>query len=149
MNPDDIYSPLYADLDYYIDHLDEQDAMYEKINALPQKIQDVIYGGSDTIQKMKNVCNQFSLTQTQVKILSILTRKILIAEVFIGNLIPELQKQLDLPESKARGLADALTSELFAPAITELKELHAKTFGNQQSKPTSNVVNLRTSKSTN
>jgi len=139
----DIYNPLYVDFDYYTDHLEEEDALYKKIRSNSEKISDIVFD-ENTPTIIKSICQRFTLTDQQSALLSRLIRKILVAEVFIGDLIKELQGQLDLPPSKAQELADALAAELFAPAKDELKELHAKTFGGQQPKQEGNVLNLKT-----
>ena len=147
-----IFDPVEVDYEYFLDHLDEQDLFYEKSRALPTTIKACLFGTS-LPSKVQSLADRFGFTEKQSALLSRLIRKVFVAEVFIGDLIRELKDQLDLPQSKAQELADALTTELFAPAIDDLKQLHAQTFAKSQSpQPQSqgNVLNLKsTSQSTN
>src|SRR3989344_7996306 len=112
----EIYNPVDVDADYFIDHKNEADDFYARVRNISSSIQVLLFG-TDTPQKIKSVCDRFQLIEKQVAFLSRLIRNTAIGITYFGDMVQELQSQLDLPESKARQVANTLVEELFTPAL--------------------------------
>lgn len=123
-----IYSPTEIDNDIILLDDEKHELFYSKINALPQNIQNILFY-LDTEEKLKNISTQAKLNQNQSAELTRLVRDILISDVYLGDIVKETQKHLVVSEETAREIANQIISEIFAPALEELKKNHVQKFG--------------------
>ncbi len=79
----------------------------------------------------------YRLTSIQSASLSRLIRKVLIGEIYIGDLPTQIYSDLNLEQSKARELAGILATQLFQPELEDIKKVQATKFpGRLPQKPT-------------
>src|SRR3989338_2703742 len=105
LKPPNIYSPIDCDVDYFLDHLDERDLCYNKLYAGPDSISDILFA-EETPNKIKKICETYGLKEAQSALLSRHIRNIAIANVYIGDLVVDLQSQLDVKPDIARAIAN-------------------------------------------
>lgn len=143
-----IFDPVKVDDDYFAKHYEEQEAFYEKLKTLPEIIVDLLFG-LETPETIKTVASKNLLNPNQIASLSRLIRKISTAEVYLGDLVEQIKKELGTDEIKAKGIANDLIGKLFIDALADLKKMHAEKFGKPATDSPAekinpgNVVNLR------
>ncbi len=142
-----VYDLVQVDDFYFAQHNDEQDKFNDVASKLPLTIQAILFS-EETPKIIAGIYSQFNLSEEQSASLSRLIRKVLVAEVYIGNMIREIQTRLQVPETTARSLANAMAQQLFAPAINEIKAVQSAKFSNTgqpKSQGDPNVIDLRSS----
>ncbi len=127
--PNNIYDPVDVDQDYFLDHDIEREEFYTKALTLPGNILGILFN-TETSTKMRGVSELFQLNPRQSEELSRLIRKILVAEVYLGNIVSEITSRLTIGPDIAKEIASRLITELFAPALEEIKKMHMEKFGN-------------------
>jgi hypothetical protein len=127
-NNNKIYDPVEVDDEYFAANEKEQEAFYSKIKTLPSGVVDVLFG-LDTADIIKKICTAASLNTQQSAELSRLIRKILIADIYIGDMAAQISSSLGIDQNTALEIARAITSQLFAPVIEDIKKLQLQKFG--------------------
>ena len=122
-----IYNPIEVDEDLLLRDDERHELLYSKINSLPENIQEILFDQS-TDDTLKKIADQFQLNQKQVIETARLVRKILIAEIYLGDIVSETASRLQIGENTAREVANQLITELFAPALEDIKKLHMEKF---------------------
>lgn len=135
-----IYSPIEVDNDTLLLDDEKHELFYSKISSLSQNIQDLLFS-IDTEEKLKNVSVQLRLNQKQTIELTRLVRDIIIKDVYLGDILKEAQKRLSLDETAARDAANKIISEIFSPALEDIKKLHIEKFGKKENAPTQPTAN--------
>lgn len=137
INIDNIYNPIEVDRDFFLEHEEEEQNFYQRAKQLPDSIVNLLFG-EDTPGIIKSFAQTFQLQLKQIASLSRLIRQLLVADSYLGNIVPDLVQKLGLEEKKASDLAKAIISQLLTPALPELKNLHLSKFGQpkpQEEKP--------------
>lgn len=143
-----IFSPIEVDNDTLLLDDEKHEFFYSKINSLPQNIQDLLFS-LDTEEKLKNISVQLRLNQKQTTELTRLVRDIIIKDAYLGDILKETQKRLSLDETAARDIANRIISEIFSPAIEDIKKLHIEKFGPPSRKATEGETNKETASNLN
>lgn len=160
MSNNNDYSPLFVD--NYLQLQEEAIAVFEEKELhIPDAAYDFMVGpdGPKFIEKM---LAQYKLVPGQGKEIARIIRDVVMAYVYIGDIVPTIQTKLGVSEETARGIASAMVTELFAPVMEDIKKyqmevFQAKILQNQAEKetqktartagvPADNVVNLRKDK---
>ena len=123
-----IYNPIKVDDDYFAFHENEQNELYAKMKTISETIIDILFG-QNTPKIIMNICQNYQLNYKQSEELSRLIRKILVAEIYLGDIISEIAGRLQIGENIARELANKLIADLFANALEDIKKLHREKFG--------------------
>jgi hypothetical protein len=122
-----IYDPVEVDESYFAQNEQEADFFYLKARSLSGPILDILFG-VETPTAIKNIYAPFGLTPEQSAGVTRLIRKILIAQIYIGNMATEIQTIIQSDSGRARELANALVSGLFADALPEIKKIQFDKF---------------------
>jgi len=143
-----IYKP--AEVSYLTNESTEfRDQFYTRIKKAPESIEIFLYA-RDTHEAIRSICDRFQLAPTQAMYLTCIIRDVAVALTYYGDMPQEIQTRLDVPEDKAKQIAQAVT-ELYDFALEDIKKLQVQTFPDRiKGGPTSstapntgNVVDLR------
>ena len=142
MTTSDTFDPIKVDDLYFAQHEEEQNQFYQQLKTLPGSIAGVLFG-METAAMIEKISQEKKLNQKQSEEFSRLIRKILIAEVYLGNIVQELKNKLSVTEETAKELANDLISQLFDESLEDIKKLHVEKFG----RPAADVATPSNSKS--
>jgi len=122
---------------------------------LPLSLQNILMD-SPTMEFVAEISDTYHLLESQARELSRIMGNVIIGDLFIGNMTSEIGERLNLPPETAQQIRNQIVSELFAPAIEDIKKVQREKFankiGNQPQTPApkpptdinpGNVVNLR------
>jgi hypothetical protein len=127
-NINKIYDPVEVDDEYFSANEEEQEAFYSKVKTLPSRVIDILFG-LDTADIIKKICTAANLNTQQSAELSRLIRKVLIADIYIGDMPAQISLKLGVDQNTALEIARTIVSQLFAPAIEDIKKLQLQKFG--------------------
>ncbi len=119
-----------TDLERYISHA----------SGLPDKIDAILtgFGTAEFIEERLGV--KLQLTTEQKTEITKIIRDVLLGDTFIGDMPTIISQKLNLDQNTSRETSSMLISELFAPAIEEIKKMQAANFpdrvGKKQNPPT-------------
>ena len=142
MTTSDTFDPIKVDDLYFAQHEEEQNQFYQQLKTLPGSIAGVLFG-METAAVIEKISQEKKLNQKQSEEFSRLIRKILTAEVYLGNIVQELKNKLSVTEETAKELANDLISQLFDESLEDIKKLHVEKFG----RPAADVATPSNSKS--
>ena len=142
MTTPDTFDPIKVDDLYFAQHEEEQNQFYQQLKTLPGSIAGVLFG-METAAMIEKISQEKKLNQKQSEEFSRLIRKILTAEVYLGNIVQELKNKLSVTEETAKELANDLISQLFDESLEDIKKLHVEKFG----RPAAEVATPSDSKS--
>ena len=142
MTTPDTFDPIKVDDLYFAQHEEEQNQFYQQLKTLPGSIAGVLFG-METAAMIEKISQEKKLNQKQSEEFSRLIRKILTAEVYLGNIVQELKNKLSVTEETAKELANDLISQLFDESLEDIKKLHVEKFG----RPAADVATPSNSKS--
>src|SRR3989344_2387947 len=128
MTTSDTFDPIKVDDLYFAQHEEEQNQFYQQLKTLPGSIPGVLFG-METATIIEKISQEKKLNQRQSEEFSRLIRKILTAEVYLGNIVQELKNKLSVTEETAKELANDLISQLFDESLEDIKKLHVEKFG--------------------
>ncbi len=120
-----------------------RDEILDRIHKLPEKVELFFYN-TKTPEAIQSISNRFTLTPTQSMFLTCIIRDVAVGMTYFGDMVKEIQEKLDVPEDKARQIAQAVT-ELYDFALEDIKKIQVAAFPDrikQTSQP--NVIDLRT-----
>ena len=123
-----IYDPVEVDTDFFAQNEQEQELFYSKVKTLPGPIIDILFG-LDTASLIEGICMDERLNQKQSAELARLIRKTVIADVYIGDMPAQISSKLGVDQNVALEIARNIVSQLFAPAIEDIKKLQLQKFG--------------------
>ena len=142
MTTSDTFDPIKVDDLYFAQHEEEQNQFYQQLKTLPGSIAGVLFG-METAAMIEKISQEKKLNQKQSEEFSRLIRKILTAEVYLGNIVQELKNKLSVTEETVKELANDLISQLFDESLEDIKKLHVEKFGH----PAADVATPSNSKS--
>lgn len=116
----------------------------DKVSALPKSIKSILIGFGSAEFIEEKIVPKFNLNTTQKLNLGGIIRDILILDLFLGDLVTEISSELEIDQQKAKEIANDIVSQLFSPAIEEIKVLQKQKFANRLSgTPSNQTINLR------
>lgn len=136
---------------HYIDHV-------RKVLSLPKPIQGIMTDFSTAEYIEDKLGTAFGLNTDQKSELTRIIRDILLADAFWGDFPTLVSSRLGIDANTANQMVKAIASELFAPAVEDIKTMQKNKFsdrisqsGSNQAQPTQqnasveqgNVINLR------
>lgn len=124
---------------------EDRDRFFAQLKNVPKSIDDFIFS-IPIEEKIKAMYEKFQLAETQSMFLTCIIRDVAVGITYYGDIVKLIQDKLDVPEVKARQLAQAIT-ELYDFALEDIKKLQVATFGDRikqnMEKSESNVIDLR------
>ncbi len=116
--------------------------------SLPLSIKNII-AGTTTLQFILGLAEELQIPTQKLEGLSRIIRDVLIAKIHIGSMQNLIQEYLWTDQSQTRTIASKIVSELFAPAIEDVKALQRASFNDAQRQPTNpSAVDARTQPNT-
>jgi len=117
----------------------ERQEFIDAYSTLPLSIKNII-SGSATLQFLLAIGAEFQIQRIKLEGLSRIIRDILIAKIYIGDMQNIIRDYLQIDELLSKTITTRIVSELFSPAISEIKALQQRTFASRigQSKVQSN-----------
>lgn len=154
-----IYSPIDIDQNELLLDDERHELFYSKINALSEEIQEMLFDPA-TEENLRKIAEQFGINQNQTIEMTHLVKDLLLADIYLGNIVSEVRSRLAVSEGTAREIANGIITQIFAPALEELKRVHIEKFGkkNPAAEETpaalpdtnpNNMVNLRSKQNLN
>jgi len=127
-NEINIYDPFNAYLASIGDDRFRLNKFMDKVFDLPEKIYDFTFT-SDMPHILKDkIVGPFQLNQEQGKKLAMLLMEIITADVYLGNIVAEVQKRLNISQEKAKEIANVIAKEIFPSVWEDLKKIHVERF---------------------
>lgn len=131
------YSPFFVDSTSMSDL--DWDNLQNKIDLLPQNISDVLVDAK-TADFIGQIVTQNGLGDVQGVELARIIRSVSIGELYLGDFISMIATKLQIDQTKAKEIANMIISQLFGPAIEDIKKVQIQKFGSsaQSTAPTTN-----------
>lgn len=123
----DIYSPYAVDLNLLAPDSPDWTSYLAKISSLPEKIRGILFD-SETVEFFLNLAEAEDLTDGQSVELSRLVKDILVGDLFIGDMAQMIFDRLHVPPVNAKEISSKIISELFAPALEDIKVMQREKF---------------------
>lgn len=124
----DLYSPFRID-SQTTDSL-EWDKFLKKINGVPVLIRNLITS-ADTVEFLIIISEQFDLSAEESASLARIIRDVLLADIFLGDFPMLISQKLGVDGETANQIAQKIVSELFAPAIEDIKNTQREKFADR------------------
>jgi len=104
------------------------DEYLEKALSVPESIKNILMATSSAEFIENNLGPNFSMNSKQITEITRLIRDILISELFLGDFPMLISKKLNVDMQTADQMARKIATELFAPAIEDIKEFQKQKF---------------------
>jgi len=127
-NDNKIYDPVEVDDDYFAANEKEQEVFYSKVKTLSNGVVNILFG-LNTADTIKKICATSGLNARQSAELARLLRKVLTADIYIGDMPTQISSRLGVDQNTALEIARSVISQLFAPVIEDIKKIQLQKFG--------------------
>ncbi|GEM_PF-2344945 len=124
------FTPYSVDIFNFDNHADIKNYM-EKFRFVSGNTRDIIFNPATADFIQEELVPSFNLNLDQGKEITRIIRDVLLTEIFIGDMTGEISKRLKIDQGLATQVGSKVVSELFAPAIEEIKEAHSGKFANR------------------
>lgn len=114
-------------------------SFFQKVSSLPDSIKNIMADPSTTDFIEDTLGPNFKLTNNQKTEITRIIRDVLLADLFIGEMAQSISVKAKLAPDEAKGISDLIVSELFGPAIEDIKRIQAQIFTERVNKPTTIV----------
>ena len=108
----------------------EWDNFNNKVESLPSALKDAILS-LKAAEVIESVGSSNGLKDEQIEELSKITRDVIIAKLFIGDMPSQIAVQVGVDSIKARDIANKIVNQLFVPVLEDLKRVQKDRFGNK------------------
>lgn len=98
-----------------------------QISSMPLGIQDLILGLS-VEDFIIDLVLEFKFSEYQSKNLALIIGKVVLGELFIGDLAKTLQEKVEIDQTTVQQIRDKIVNELFAPAMEDIKKIQREKF---------------------
>ena len=122
-----IYSPYQVDLEELLLTKEDWDVFANKFIELPVSTKDIMVSDI-TASYLKNLSEKLGLDQNQSSDLSRIVRDVLLADAFLGDFPALISSKLGVDMNTANQIAQKVVSELFAPALEDIKNIQREKF---------------------
>ncbi|MFH1769536.1 MAG: hypothetical protein ABH833_02620 [Parcubacteria group bacterium] len=146
------YDPYWIDYDLYKEKYIHWKEYVQKLNKLSPKITDVLLGDSVSYV-LFDIAITHHLGIDQAGNMTRVVRDILIGDAYIGEMTKLIAERVQVDARIAQEIASRIVSELFKPAIEDIKKMQAQKFGarikqdqgtmQSQASTNTHTVNLR------
>lgn len=136
-------SPFTVDTEAF--NPDELQLFMERVHDLPLALRQLMFdpGVARTINE--KLAQQFNLDAAQTIELTRIVRDVLISTLFVGDLVVELSRRLNVDEARGQQITNALIGNIFEPVMEDIRSLQVRYFADRMGEPTvkGNTVDLR------
>ena len=118
----DIYNP------FRVDTLEMQksgglwERFVKQVDSVPSPIKDILFN-IGTMELLIRIAENFNLSRNQSRELSRIIRDVLLGNAYVGNMLQDITNRLALDSGAAKAIANEIVSELFSPAIEDIKKI--------------------------
>lgn len=133
-------TPYVAGLNDIGEDVPSLDKFMLKISQLPLGAKKVFHDFSTAEFIEEKLSLAFNFSTNQKNKITRIVRDILLAQIFIGDMPKEISSRLNVNLETANNIASMILSELFAPAIEDIKKEQTAAFPNRLTSPAKNVV---------
>ncbi|PJE50406.1 MAG: hypothetical protein COV29_04530 [Candidatus Yanofskybacteria bacterium CG10_big_fil_rev_8_21_14_0_10_36_16] len=102
-------------------------------SSLPQNLRSILVGFDSAVYIEENLGPAFGLTLNQKKEIAKVIRDVVLADLFIGDMVSRLSVEGGMEQNKAREVANHVVNNLFKPVLEDLKNIQRERFGNAAS----------------
>lgn len=127
-----IYDPYNAYYSKIKGNRFELNKFMDQMLELPENLYDFVFTSKMPHILKDKIAASFQLSQEQSQKLAIVLMKIIVAQTYLGHIVEEIQKQLNIDQEKAKQIANAVIKEILLPIWEELKKLHLEKFGQKK-----------------
>jgi len=108
---------------------------FKRVSSLSGPIKDLMANPSTADFIEENLGPSFGLTPEQKTEITRIIRDVLLGDLFIGEMTQEISSRTRLAPDEAKKNVNLIISELFQPAIEDIKKLQAQKFPEKINKP--------------
>lgn len=126
------FTPYSVDVFSFTNPVDLETYM-RRFRSLSEPIKKIAFDPAVADYIQEKLVPNFGLNVEQGKELTRVIRDILLADVFVRDVVAEIQNRLRVDPNISNQIASMVIDELFAPAMGEIKEIHRQKFGDRQS----------------
>jgi hypothetical protein len=119
-------SPFYAGFD--LEEKEIRKRFLRNYLILPPKLREFLVS-EVTATKIAALSQTFRLSVNQTILLAMIIRYTVSGNLFIGDMPAQISSSLGIDQNTALEIARAITSQLFAPVIEDIKKLQLQKFG--------------------
>jgi hypothetical protein len=120
----------FSDKDSEVERQDFVDAY----SVLPLTVKSII-SGSATFQFLLAIGVEFQISKLKLEGLSKIIRDVLISRIYIGDMQNIIRDYLQLDEVHAKTISSKIVSDLFRPAMEDIKALQRQAFSARIGQP--------------
>jgi len=131
------YSPYQVDIEELLLVKNNWDVFADKFIKLPIKVKDVMISAATT-NYLEFLSKKLGLNQIQSSDLSRIIRDTLLADAFLGDFPALISSKLGVVRDTADQIARKIVSELFVPAIEDIKAMQKEKFSSRISQSQTN-----------
>ena len=125
-------SSIYSPYDVYLNQISgdrfKYNQFHDKIKGLPENLQDFVFGAEPADFIKNRISEPLNLSETQTRETALVVMDLILANIYLGNIVSEVQKRLGIDDQKAGTMAGLIVAELFGPILEELKKEHIEKF---------------------
>lgn len=108
---------------------------FQKVSALSDSIKDIMANPSTAEFLEEKLGPSFNLTVEQKIEITRIIRDVLLGDLFIGEMAQKISVRMKLSPDEAKKVGNLIVSELFGPAIEDIKKLQIEKFPEKINKP--------------
>ena len=123
-----IYDPYEAYVNQIIDDGFKYDQLHKKLASLPENLLDFIFSPELAEFIKDKIVAPFNLNKQQTKETAKVVLELILTDIYLGNIVSEVQGRLAIDDQKAKTIAGLIVAELFAPILEDLKKMHIEKF---------------------
>src|SRR3989344_7501992 len=129
------YNPYDAYLNDMGDNRFRYNQFNDKIKGLSEKFQDFIFDTVPADFIKDRVSMPLGLNQNQSKETAKIVMDLILSNLYLGNIVGEVQNRLGVDDQKAKTIAVLVVAELFTPILDDLKKMHIEKFAKNSPPP--------------
>ncbi|MBI2003794.1 MAG: hypothetical protein HYS78_02355 [Parcubacteria group bacterium] len=123
-----IYDPYEAYMRQVIGDSFKYNQLHNKLDALSDNLLDFVFSPEPAEFIKNRVAIPFSLSENQSKETAKIVMDLILADLYLGNIVDEIQNRLKKDEAEAKIIAGLIVTKLFAPILEDLKKIHVEKF---------------------
>src|SRR3989344_1150388 len=124
-------TPYMAGLDILGDNVEAIDKFIKSVLLLPRSIQKIMQSFSAAEFIEDKLGAVFNLSAEQKYQIAVVVKDILFSKTFLGDMPKEIQAKLGVSPDVAAKVAAMIVSDLFGPAIEEIKKAQSTAFSDR------------------